>query len=178
MRRAIGYRSGQFLGALAARSAASEQDCAPAAEVLDEELLGLFMRMPVEDRGHGLEVLRRLRAAGHGSAERSLLAAGLLHDVGKAGAGVGLTHRVARVVLQAAAPPIWRWLCGRPTGWRRPFWAIAMHAERGAEWIASAGGDADLVRLVRYHEASAPALWTGELLGEWHAALAAADAAC
>lgn len=130
--------------------------------------------MPAEDRRHALAVLAELEAVGE--CDPLLAQAGLLHDVGKANAGVGIPHRVARVVLRRLAPPLWRWLSGRPTGWRRPFWVMANHAARGAIWVETQGGHPDLAALIRAHEEPAPPDWAERDLARWHAALARADA--
>jgi len=110
-----------------------------------------------------------------GEVDSSLLTAALLHDAGKAESGVTVLHRVARVVLRRPAAPLWRYLSGWPTGWRRPFWAVAHHAERGAVWVASLGGAPEVVALIRYHERAAPPAWDGTEQGRRHAALTAAD---
>lgn len=169
------YRVGQFFAALRARRRGAGIDDGPARAVLAPELAALFDRMPPEDRQHGLAVLARLRASG--ADDPVLLGAALLHDLGKAEAGVDLVHRVARVLLSRAAPPLWRWLC-RPTGWRRPFWAVANHPARGAVWVDTVGGGADLCALIRYHEAPAPPAWAGTVQARRHAALRAVDATC
>lgn len=173
--RAARYRVGQFRAALRARRGTVRLDARPADEVLAPPLRALFERMPPEDRRHGLDVLGRLRADGHD--DPVLLASALLHDVGKAEAGVDLVHRIARVLLQGIAPPVWRWLC-RPTGWRRPFWAVANHPARGAVWVETAGGSGELAALIRHHESPAPAEWAGTAQGRRHAALRAVDATC
>jgi hypothetical protein len=149
-------------------------DTTSARGALPPELLAVFEAMPVEDQRHGLDVLARLRGAGH--RETPLLQAALLHDCGKANAGVGLHHRAARVVLRRAFPPAWAWLAGSPTGWRRPYWVVANHPERGAVWLATRGADDDLVALVRFHEAPLPEDWRGTERARWHAALAEVDA--
>jgi hypothetical protein len=165
-------RVGQFANALSARR--QPPDAGPARAVLPAPLVELFLRMPPEDRRHGLAVLRLL--TGRGETAPALAQAALLHDVGKAEAGVGLPHRIARVLLRRRARPLWGWLSGRPTGWRRPFWVIANHPERGAIWVETQGGSPDLVALIRYHEQRAPAGWAGTDLAAWHEALAWADA--
>ena len=131
----------------------------------------LFPAMPPEDRRHGLAVVATLEAAGW--RDQPLLAAALLHDVGKAGGGVGVVPRTARVLLRGMRP-LWGRLAGSPTGWRRPFWVVAHHPERGAVWIEARGGSGQVADLVRYHEAKAPADW-GPDMKAWHSALAAAD---
>jgi hypothetical protein len=134
----------------------------------------VFDAMPVEDRSHGLAVLAALED--QGETDRALLEAALLHDAGKAMARVRIAHRVARVLLASSAPRLWGWLSARPTGWRRPFWVVANHPERGAVWVASRGGEPDLVALIRHHESPAPGGWADTDLGRWHASLAAVDA--
>jgi hypothetical protein len=147
-------------------------EAAAAREVLDPALYSAFEQMPPEDRHHGLEMLAAVRDAGVDAPP--LLAAALLHDVGKANAGVGLWPRVLRVLLAGTVPGLWNRLASSPTGWRRPFWVVANHPERGAVWVASLGGSPELVDLIRHHESDAPAAWPAPLR-QWHAILAAAD---
>ncbi len=168
------YRTAQFFAAVRARR--SPPSLEPAREVLGDELFALFVRMPPEDQRHGLEVFGRLEATGN--RDPILLRAALLHDLGKAEAGVGLPHRVARVVLRAVWPPLWQRLAAAPTGWRRPFWAVANHPARGAVWVETAGGDPDLCALIRYHESAAPAEWRGSEQARRLAALQEIDALC
>ncbi len=174
MRRAARVRVGQLFAALGARL--RSPDDTAARRVLPPHLYPLFCEMQPEDRRHGLVVLSLLEA--DGVADLPLLQAALLHDVGKAHAGVGLAHRVLRVLLAWRFPRVWGWFAGWPTGWRRPFWVVANHPERGALWVETHGGDPDLVDLIRHHEATAPDEWAGTELACWHAALAAADARC
>ena len=165
-------RVGQFRRALAARR--RPPDPAPAQQALPEPLFALFGRMPAEDRRHALAVMALL--VSRGEADAALLQAALLHDVGKAEAGVRLHHRVSRVLLRGTARSLWRWLAASPTGWRRPYWVMSNHPARGAVWVETQGGDADVVALIRYHESKAPAAWSGTDLARWHEALAWADA--
>jgi hypothetical protein len=166
------HRVGQVAQLLAARR--RPPDTTPARRLLPPELFALFEAMPPEDQRHGLTVLARLEAAGE--RDPVVLQAALLHDVGKAKAGVGLVHRVLRVLLRRSAPPLWRWLSGWPTGWRRPFWAVANHPERGAVWVETQGGGGELVALIRYHERSALPVGAPPEQVLRHAALARADA--
>jgi hypothetical protein len=164
----------QFFTALAARR--DPPDDEPARRILPSNLYALFQRMPPEDRQHGLEMLRLVSACGE--PDPTLQQAALLHDVGKAEAGVGLSHRILRVLLAHHVGWLWRWLTADATGWRQPFWVVANHPSRGADWVAASGGGADLADLIRHHEAPAPAEWAGTPLAEWHTALAAADVRC
>jgi hypothetical protein len=175
----VRYRVGQVLEWLRARRTPPEAEEALA--LLPRTLAELFHGMPPEDRRHGLTMLSAVRDTVHvegasgADPDGALLQAALLHDVGKAKAGVGLVHRIARVALQGALPGVWAWLCNSPTGWKRPFWAVANHPARGAVWIDTAGGSPDLVALVRYHESDPPDDWPPRLT-RWHAMLSAADA--
>ncbi len=173
MLRAARIRVGQFFAVLRARA---HPPTLERAELLEPVLFELFSRMPPEDQRHGLEVLSILER--RGASDPLLLTAGLLHDVGKADSGVAIGHRILRVLLARRLPKLWGWLSGRPTGWRRPFWVVANHPERGAVWIESVGGEPDLARLVRYHESDAPPSWQGTRLETLHEELAAADAQC
>jgi hypothetical protein len=164
-------RVGQFFRALSARR--HRPDTAAAEAVLPAPLFGLFLRMTPEDQRHGLAVLALVQ--GRGGTAEPLLQAALLHDLGKSEAGVGLQHRVGRVLLRRRVRPLWRWLSACPTGWRRPYWVMANHPARGAVWVETAGGSADLAALIRYHEARPPSEWAGRPLLQWHEALAWAD---
>ena len=126
--------------------------------VLTDRERVLFDRLPRADRLHALRVARRLTTTG--PSHPALLKAALLHDVAKAGQGIHLPHRVARVLLRLAAPTWLNGIAADPVGWHRPFYALANHAEQGALWIAEAGSDPLTVALVRYHDAPAwpPAL--------------------
>jgi hypothetical protein len=174
MRPSARVRVGQFFAALDARRRPPADG--PARRVLSGELFELFTRMSPEDRRHGLEVLSILES--DGETDVPLLQAALLHDVGKAEAGVGLPHRILRVLLARRFPRVWAWLAGWPTGWRRPFWVVTHHPERGAIWVETRGADPAVVELIRYHESPAPGEWAGTPLGRWHEALGRADATC
>ncbi len=164
----------QFVRALEARRC--PPDDGPAAEVLPPNLYALYRRMSPEDRLHGLEMLELLRAAGH--RDPLLLQAGLLHDVGKADSPVGIRHRILRVLLVRRLPAVWRWLCRERGGRREAFYVIANHPEIGAQRLAEAGADPELVELVRFHESPAPADWADTSRAQRHAALTAVDARC
>ena len=166
------YRVGQVFAVRRARTHPPDPEAVAA--ILPEPLHQIFRAMPPEDQSHGMAVLAALTA--DGETDAPLLQAALLHDAGKAEAGVGVLHRSARVLLASTWPALWRRLSAHPTGWRRPFWAVAHHPERGAIWVSASGGSPPLADLVRRHEEDAPAEWSGTPLQRWHAALARADA--
>lgn len=145
-----GYRLRQFWLATTARISAGERQAAR--RLLGPAASDLFERMPRADQRHGLDVMQALAAAGE--REPAVLAAALLHDAGKAGAGLTVWHRTAIVLLGRWWPAGLARLAA-PAGWRRPFWAHLRHAELGAQ-AAEAAGCAELtVWLIRHHHAAA-----------------------
>ena len=139
------HRVGQFIGHLTARVEPAEE--ARARSLLPELAWPLFVAMPIADRRHALDVAARLLAAGQ--ADPDLLAAALLHDAAK-GPRVRLRHRVAGVLLQAAAPGALVRLASPDEGsWRYPFHLFLQHAALSAEAALQAGCSqrtADLIR--------------------------------
>ncbi len=154
--RSLAVRVGQVGHALAARWQALDET---PLVVLTPGERALFDRLPRADRLHAVRVAGRLAQAGQ--RHPSLLKAALLHDVGKAGQGIHLPHRVARVVLTAVAPGLLARLTATPTGWRRPLYALVNHARLGAIWTLEAGSDPLTVALVGYHDA---ATWPTDLV--------------
>jgi hypothetical protein len=146
------HRIRQFFRAMLGRVSVSEH--ALVQDVLSPAQAALFWRMARCDQRHGLDVYQTLCAAGHHGPD--LLAAALLHDVGKSGARLTILHRVAIVLIDGAAPGwLARWAEGGK-GWVAPFAAHLQHAQTGAAWAQAAGSSADTVRLIRQHHVSAP----------------------
>jgi hypothetical protein len=149
------YRVRQFLQAATARSRPA--DLTLARSQLDPNLYPLFLRLPPADQAHALRVVRRLRASGE--TDPDLLAAGLLHDVGKSLLPLRLLDRVAIVLGQALLPAqVHAWSAADPGGWRRGFVVACRHPEWGATMVADSGGSARLVTLVRQHQSGSPAV--------------------
>ena len=143
------YRVRQFASALLAR--VSPDDLREADEVLPPDAQKLLRRMSVSDQRHSLNVMRTLRRQGH--TEPDVLAAALLHDVGKSAAWIPPWHRAIIVLTQRFAPGVLAWLTrGEPRGWRCPFVVHRQHTEIGAEWAAQAGCSALTVSLIRRHQ--------------------------
>ena len=110
--------------------------------------------MPRYDQQHALKVVDTLAREGH--TERDLLAAALLHDVGKSvtpGARLRLWHRVTVVLIHVSWPSLLERLAkDEPHSWRRPFHVQLHHAAIGAEAARRAGCSATAVDLIRRHE--------------------------
>ena len=165
------YRSRQFWNAL----------LSPGKRVPSEALLPHlntsqlihFRRMQPSEQVHSYQIFKRLQTAGQDTPD--LLAAALLHDVGKILVPLSIFDRVVIVLgkrlFRKAAQ---RWAEGTPRGWRRPFVVAEQHAGWGADLANQAGATGLTVELIRRHQDSPirdPVTHTEQLL----AALQAAD---
>jgi putative nucleotidyltransferase with HDIG domain len=112
-----------------------------AVAVLSEAELGLWRRMSKVDRRHAVGVAKRVEAALGERATPAVLAAALLHDVGKVVSGLGLPGRVVATVAGLAGK---RDLTPRVARYLR-------HAELGAELLEQAGSDPLTVAWARRH---------------------------
>lgn len=166
----VRYRVGQFLRALTAR--VLEEEVERAIRILTPEARTLFRCQAIQDQRHGLAVYHALRRAGHTDAH--LLAAALLHDVGKATARLPAWQRAAIVLLERFTPRLLAHLGGgEAQGWRRPFVVHAQHPEVGARWAQEAGCSPLAVALIRRHQERLASCQTEE--DQLLAALQAAD---
>lgn len=144
------YRVRQFVCALLAHI--TPDDLREVDALLPPGAQPLFRRMSVSDQSHSLRVMRALHRQGH--TEQDLLAAALLHDVGKSAAWITPVHRTVIVLSRRFAPALLAWLSrGEPRGWRKPFVIHRQHPDLGAQWAAQAGCSALTVSLIRRHQA-------------------------
>lgn len=146
---AVVYRVRQFFGALTA-GALNQRDRALVRQSLSPAQRALFERMSPNDQQHAVAVVRTLIDAGWSDAE--LIQAALLHDAGKAAADIGLSYRVAVVLLRAFWPAGLNRLAATESGWRRPFHVHQRHPEIGAQLAAEAGSSGRVVELIRHHQ--------------------------
>lgn len=109
--------------------------------VLEREL---WASMSNADRRHGVAVARRVLAAIGPQVTRPVLAAALLHDVGKTTAGLGTFGRVVAtlVITAAGRRRVETW----NKGFRRCIALYSRHAEIGADLLAVAESDASRSR--------------------------------
>ena len=129
--------------------------------VLSPRELALFRRHSPADRRHAYRVLCTLRSAGRD--HPALLAAALLHDVGKARCRPRAWERVLGTVAERLFPDrVERWGAGQPRGWRRPFVIRAQHPAWGAEMAAAAGSAPLTITLIRRHQEKAATPEDGE----------------
>ncbi|NBD35115.1 MAG: HD domain-containing protein, partial [Chloroflexi bacterium] len=110
---------------------------------LSPALHTLFERMPRAEQLHGIDIARQLEAQGHHDPD--LIAAALLHDVGKIVAPPRLWERVIVVLVEHAAPTFAAFcpLRGFVTRRRHPQW--------GANLAARAGAFPRTIDLIRRH---------------------------
>jgi len=136
----------RFLGSLSPRPL----DPADAAWAEGQLLPGeraLWARMARADRKHAAGVARDVAARLGDRADRPVLAAALLHDVGKVDAGLGTAGRVVATLVGRRRARGW---AGRP-GARGRVERYLRHDELGAELLASAGADPLTVAWARDH---------------------------
>lgn len=138
-------------GVRALLSWARPVDYEAAAAILSPPLLALFARMRRSEQQHSINVLRTLQARGY--SDPALIAAALLHDVGKTRAAYHLWDRVLVVLVKAALPNLARrWGQGHPVGWRRPFAINLQHPQWSADMARAAGADPLVVTLIANHQ--------------------------
>ncbi len=150
--RAATYRLSQFRASLGGSLAPEDREWVDA--VLARAERPLFDRMPSYDQTHSVRVARELERAG---ADRVLLRAALLHDLGKTipPHRVPLIYRGLVVLVRAVNPRLLRGVA-RPWG---PLWPVYLHVnhpELGARELERAGSPAVLVELVRMHQEASP----------------------
>jgi len=152
----VRYRVDQFVRALTARRAISPERVRGAAQVLTPEARSLFARQAPQDQRHALEVYETLMEKGHRNED--LLAAALLHDVGKAACILTPWRRGLLVLAEKLAP----WVLTRDTtaatasGVQRTA-TYRSHAEIGARWAKKTGCSPLTVDLIKCHEQEATA---------------------
>ena len=109
--------------------------------------------MSDSDRRHAISVARRVLAALGSRADRPVLAAALLHDMGKTACGLGTLGRVvATLAGLVARDRAQAW--SSATGIKRRIAIYLSHPELGADQLAQAGSDPLTVAWAREHHLS------------------------
>lgn len=132
-----------------------------AAAVLSPAELALFRRFSPSDQWHSVRVMASLRDLGETDAD--LLAAALLHDIGKTRLAVTVWERSLVVLMQWLAPHrLAQWGSGEAVGWKRPFALKVQHPAWGAEMAAQASSRPRTIALIRRHQDPLPRIETEE----------------
>jgi len=148
-----GHRVAQFLRAAFARPGAG--DNALVEQHLPPTLRPAYSRLGRAEQAHAVATLRTLLRQGH--TDPDLLAAALVHDLGKSRAPLRLMDRVLVVLAQSYLPrQAARWSQGEARGWRRPFVVAARHAAWGETMVLEAGGSPRLAEILRRHHDPLP----------------------
>src|SRR5438270_4255234 len=153
----IAYRLWQVRQQLGFVAPLSAEEYSQVAQWLPASALPLFRTMSDADQRHSLRVCQGLLA--RGCIDRDLLAAALLHDVGKAQGRVPFWSRPAIVLGKKLAPRLLKRLVVYPgtqgtvslPRWRRSLSYAWYHAEVGAELAAVAGLSQRAVLYIRTH---------------------------
>lgn len=167
-----GYRLRQMAANLTARPSAA--DLQEATLYLSPREEHLFLNLAAADQAHSLRVLRSLLSAGE--REPDLLAAALLHDLGKSIQPLQPWERALAVITGRLAPGLAaRWGRGEPIGWRRPFVVARQHPAWGAGLLEQAGSSERVQWLVRHHQDEPNELGDGDSIDELRRLQAADD---
>lgn len=144
------YRFWQFWQAIRAEPLL-EEGAAEVAGILHLEELELFYSQDLAVQQHGYRVMKSLKGAGYDDPD--LLAAALLHDVGKGEVRSEWWDRPLVVMGQALLPRrAAGWASGNAEGWRRPFVVKAAHPDWGANAAEACGSSPFTVKLIRDHQ--------------------------
>lgn len=158
----IVYRLWQVRQQLGFVAPLSDEERLWVAHWLPAPALPLFQTMSAADQQHSLRVCQGLLA--RGCEDKDLLAAALLHDVGKAQGRVSFWTRPVIVLGKLLAPRLLKRLAVDPREgkamprWRRELSNAWWHAEIGAELAAAAGLSEQAVLFIRtHHQPDGPA---------------------
>jgi hypothetical protein len=148
----------RFVGSLRPGGPGRAAETWVASQLLEGEHT-LWRRMSGPDRRHAHRVARDVeRALGH-EATRPVLAAALLHDVGKLDAGLGTYGRVVATLSGAVAGREMAHVWVTRTGFTRRVGLYLLHPAIGADMLELAGSDPLTVAWAREHHLP-PEAWT------------------
>jgi hypothetical protein len=135
----------RFFGSLSSAQPSEEDAAWAEAQLLPGEIL-LWRRMSAPDRRHAIDVACRTGRLLQAETTRPVLAAALLHDMGKIDSNLGTFSRAVATVVNVR------------TGESR-FARYRRHDEIGARLLTEAGSDALTVAWTREHHLN-PTRWT------------------
>jgi hypothetical protein len=146
----VSYRARQLWRTVTSQ-ALSPAALADIRTVLSDEEFALFLRYDLTDQQHCYRVMCALRD--QGADDPDLLAAALLHDIGKSVVTLSSLDRVVGTLAERGwRGSLARWGNEPPEGWRRPFAVRVQHAAWGAQLAKGAGSNPTVVALIGHHQ--------------------------
>lgn len=146
----FGHLAKRFFGSLWP-AGPSRQDEEWVQSVLGDGEVRLWQRMSKVDRRHAVGVARDVERQLGGEATRPVLAAALLHDVGKVSSGLGTYGRVIATLAGAAAGRSMAEAWTEGKGFTRRVGLYLRHGAIGADMLAMAGSDPLTVTWAKEH---------------------------
>ncbi len=143
-----GHLARRFVGSLAPGDVAAG-DREWVESQLTEREAELWRSMSRADRRHSVAVARRVAESLGADATRPVVAAALLHDVGKVASGLGTYGRVIATLSTGVAGREMAQAWTETRGFTRRVGLYARHEELGAEMLELAESDPLTVALVR-----------------------------
>jgi hypothetical protein len=140
----------RFVGSLSPRGPGADAEAWVAERLLPGEQ-ALWARMSPADRRHAHGVARRVERALGSEATRPVLAAALLHDVGKTDSGLGTYGRVVATLSGAVGGRSMAEAWKARTGFTRRVGLYLLHPDLGADQLALAGADPLTVAWAKEH---------------------------
>ncbi len=121
--------------------------------------VALWARMSNPDRRHAAGVARQVAVELGSDATRPVLAAALLHDVGKVESGLRTPGRVVATVVGQLGGHERAQVWAERSGYTARVGRYLLHADLGADLLTAAGSDPLTVAWAREHHRS-PSRWT------------------
>lgn len=136
----LAHLTKRFVTSLWPFGPSAENDAWARAHLIDGEVR-LWKKMSPQDRRHSIGVARRVEEALGPEAERRVMAAALLHDVGKIDARLGTFLRVIATASAAIAGRETAELWVKSIGITRRIGLYLRHPSIGGDHLAMAGSD-------------------------------------
>jgi hypothetical protein len=148
----------RFFGSLRPGGPRQREDEWACAQLLPAEV-DLWRRMRGADRRHAVGVAREVERSLGAEATRPVLAAALLHDVGKIESGLGVYGRVIATLCGLIAGRETAKVWTRTRGFTRRVGLYLLHPDLGGDLLGMAGSDPLTEAWAREHHRS-PDSWT------------------